>query len=171
MAITIPEQDIVLCRQLTRSAYIALTLQNDIYSYEKELDLSKRKGRETVVNAVWLLMQQRSIAVNDAKEICKQETRKFVSEYLGVVKEARESTTLSLDLKRFLEAILLTLSGNVVYSQTCPRYHPQMTFNEIQLSMMRNGEEVVLSAGNQEDQLCGQTTMELGGPPAPTLSA
>ena len=169
MAITIPEQDIVLCRHLTRSAYIAFTLQNDIYSYEKELNLSKRKGRETIVNAVWLLTQQRSIGVDEAKEICKRETRKYVAEYLDVVKEARESTTLSLDLKRFLEAILLTMSGNVVYSLTCPRYHPQITLNEIQLSMMRDGVEVELNVDNDEGQLCGQTAIKLGGRPATTL--
>lgn len=122
MAITIPEEEMDLCRQLTRSAYIASALQNDIFSLEKELEVSRRQGHKNVVNAVWLMMRDHSITVNEARELCKAKIREHVAEYLRIIESVKDKLDVSLDLRTYLDAMLYTISGNVIWSIICPRY-------------------------------------------------
>ena len=139
MAITIPEEEMELSRQLLRQGSIALVLQNDLFSWEKEREAATQMGATNVVNAIYVLMGEHAITVSEAKEMCRGIIKENVAEYLRVLEINRNNMELSLDLRRYLEAFQYTLSGNVVWSATCPRYHPGASFSEFQLSMMRDG--------------------------------
>lgn len=122
MAITIPDHEYELCVELARPLYIALGLVNDLYSWEKERDTAAEEGQDYVFNAIWVIMNERRIGVDDAKEVCREETMKVMSTYWNTVKAARNNESLSDDLRRYLEALLLSYSGNLVWSIYCPRY-------------------------------------------------
>ncbi|KAL3297596.1 fusicoccadiene synthase [Colletotrichum asianum] len=122
MAITIPDHEYELCMELARPLYIALGLVNDLHSWEKERDAAAEEGQDYVFNAIWVIMNERGIGVDDAKDICCEETMKVMSTYWNTVKAARNNESLSDDLRRYLEALLLSYSGNLVWSIYCPRY-------------------------------------------------
>lgn len=136
MAITIPEEEMELCKKLMRPAWTIVGLQNDLFSWEKEYESAKTMGRSNVINAIWVLMGEHSIAVDEAKKLCRKIITENVTEYLQVLKDNKDNTELSLDLRRYMEAMQYSLSGNAVWSLICPRYHLQATYNDFQLSMM-----------------------------------
>lgn len=61
MAFTIPEEELQLCKELARPGLAALSLTNDLFSWEKERDAAKRNGVPHVINIIWVLMNERSI--------------------------------------------------------------------------------------------------------------
>ena len=136
MAITLSEAQLELCDTLMRPAWIALGLQNDFYSWDKEARSARDHGRACVVNAVWVLMQEYSVTESEAKRMCKEKIREVVAEYNCTVEEYRNKPELSCDMRRYLEALRYSLSGNAVWSLTCPRYHAGSTYSERQIAMM-----------------------------------
>ena len=152
MAITIPEEEMELSRQLLRSSWIALGLQNDFFSWEKERETATQMGATNVVNAIYVLMGEYGITVSEAKEMCRGIIKEKVAEYLRVLEDNRNKLELSLDLRRYLEAFQYTLSGNAIWSATCPRYHPEACFNDFQLSMMRDGLAKTLQSTGKEEK-------------------
>lgn len=139
MAITIPEEEMDLSRRLMRPAWVALGLQNDIFSWQKEYDTAIRNGDSDVVNAVWVLMGEHSITADEAKDLCKIKIKESIATYMVVLKEALNNMEISPDLRKYMEITLYSISGNGVWSLDCPRYHPNVSFNERQLFRMKNG--------------------------------
>lgn len=139
MAITIPEEEMDSCRELMRYALIAAGLTNDLFSWQKEYEASRRNGQPDVVNAIWVLMREHSISVDEAKDLCRSKIKDCVAKYRVVVEDTKKRTDLSLDLRKYVEAGQYSLSGNVVWSLLCPRYHAGANYNELQLSRMKHG--------------------------------
>ena len=104
MAITIPEGEMELSRELLRPCWIALGLQNDCFPWEKEHEIATQMGARNVVNAIYVLMEEHGITVSEAKEMCRGIIKENVAEYLRVLKDNRNNMELSLDLRRYLEA-------------------------------------------------------------------
>ncbi len=136
MAITIPPEEMDTCRQLMRPAWIVAGLQNDLFSWEKERATATRLGLWNVINAVWVLMKEHSIDVADAKAMCRRIIKENVAAYLSIVEANTGNESLSLGLRRYMDAMKYSLSGNAVWSLICPRYHPTATFNGLQRSLM-----------------------------------
>ena len=122
MALTIPDAEYSLCMRLARPAYIALALVNDLYSWEKERKEANDAGLDYVFNAIWVIMKERSVSGEDAKAICREEAINQISGYYRTVEESRNNNSLSKDLRTYLEALLLSYSGNLAWSIYCPRY-------------------------------------------------
>ena len=141
MAITIPEEEMDLCRRLMRPAWIVAGLTNDLFSWQKEYEASIKNGQSHVVNAIWVLTKEHSITVDEAKDLCRQKIKENIADYVRVVKENRNNTDLSLDLRKYIDCMQYSLSGNVVWSRLCPRYHPTASYNELQLARMNYGVE------------------------------
>lgn len=139
MGISIPEEEMNLCRRLMRPAWIAVGLTNDLYSWEKEYQAFLEKGQTHVVNAVWVLMREHSFTFDQAKDLCSQKIKENVAEYLCTVEENRNNENLSLDLRKYIECMQYALSGNVFWSKLSPRYHPAASYNESQLLRMKHG--------------------------------
>lgn len=124
MNLAIPEQEIDLCKQLGKPAWAAVVLTNDIYSWEKERKAAARAGDSHVINAIWVLMKEHSISEPQAFELCRQKNKELVAEAKRVVDKTKKNLDLSRDLRAYTEAMLYTVSGNLVWSIYCPRYHP-----------------------------------------------
>lgn len=139
LGLRIPEHELDLCRELMANAWIAVGLQNDLWSWPKERDAAKLHGKDHVVNAIWVLMQEHKTDLDGAVQICRKLIVEYVAKYLKVIEATRNDDSISLDLRKYLEAMLYSISGNVVWSLECPRYNPDITFNETQLEWMRQG--------------------------------
>ncbi|CZT49095.1 related to Fusicoccadiene synthase [Rhynchosporium secalis] len=139
MGIVIPEEETEICRELMRPAWIAVGLQNDLYSWEKEKQAADRNGHTHVVNAIWVLMREYNISDEDAKILCRKMIKDWVAKYIQIVRENKHNQSLSIDLRKYIEAMQYSISGNVAWSLACPRYNPTASFNRAQLEWMQNG--------------------------------
>jgi hypothetical protein len=136
MGLTIPEEETELWKKHGRPAWEALALTNDLYSWEKERDDAARANQSQVVNAIWILMQEYSVTEAEAKKLCTNKIKESVAKAVRIVEQTRHDTNLSLDLRRYIEAMMYTISGNLVWSIYCPRYHPEKTYGELELAKM-----------------------------------
>ncbi|KAH8728004.1 fusicoccadiene synthase [Phaeosphaeriaceae sp. PMI808] len=131
-ALTIPDDELDLCSQLVQPAVIAASLTNDVYSYEKEVEAARKAGKDHVTNGLWVLMIEHGISLEEAKVRCRDRIKKEVAEYVQVVERVRIRDGLSSDAKKYVELMQYSVSGNVVWSIQCPRYHKGETYNERQ---------------------------------------
>ncbi|MCJ1250577.1 hypothetical protein MMC30_007805 [Trapelia coarctata] len=125
MALTIHEDEMDQCRRLTKSAFAALSLTNDLHSWDRDRETSKRAGLEHVQNGVWVLMKEHSITEAEAKSLCRVKIAEYIADHQRTVEEIKGDDKISVDLRRYVEAILYCHSGNAVWSIYCPRYHPE----------------------------------------------
>jgi Terpene synthase family 2, C-terminal metal binding len=139
MGITIPDEEMEICQQLCYPAWVCAGLTNDLFSWQKEYEAAARLGQPNVVNAIWVMMVEHGISAEEAKDICRQKIKDHITQFVQIVKETKKRTDLSLDLRRYVEALQYSLSGNVVWSLECPRYHPEASHNKKQLDWMKNG--------------------------------
>lgn len=139
MAITIPEEEMDLCRRLMRPAWIVAGLTNDLFSWQKEYEASIENNQSHVINAIWVLTREHSITIDEAKDLCRQKIKEHIAEYVRIVEENRNNMSISSDLRKYIDCMQYSLSGNVVWSKLCPRYHPTASFNELQLARMKYG--------------------------------
>lgn len=128
-----------LCRELMAPAWIAVGLQNDLWSWPKERDAAEKQGRGHVINALWVLMQEHKTDVDGAEQICRRLIKENVAKYLQVVRASKDNDSLSKDLRKYINAMQYSISGNVVWSLSCPRYNPDISFNKQQLEWMYHG--------------------------------
>ncbi len=91
-----------------------------------------KTGQSQMFNAIWVLMREHSITVDEAKEVCRQKIKDYVVDYLRIVEENQSNMNLSLDLRKFIEAMQYSLSGNAVWSRYSPRYNPEAALDELQ---------------------------------------
>lgn len=157
MAITIPVEEMEQCKQLMRPAWIVSGLQNDLLSWEKELESAKRRGLKNVVNAIWVLMKERSISVDEAKTVCRSIIRENVSKHLKILEENRTNEDLSTELRRYMEAMQYSLSGNAVWGLICPRYHPSAQFSTCQTPLLGD-DEIANTLSSDHQMLLSSTT-------------
>ena len=134
-AITIPDEEADEVRELLTPALITASLTNDLFSFEKERDDTN------VQNAVLVVMREHGCSEEKAREICKERIRAECAKYVRIVKETRTRTDLSEDVKRYIEVMQYTLSGNVAWSTQCPRYNAGAKWNELQLLRAKYGVE------------------------------
>lgn len=121
MAITIPEE-FWFVSALVRPAFHAFGLTNDLYSWGKERDDARKTGAKHVVNAIWVIMGERSTTEEEAKNICRQKIREYVLKFNDHVQVIKANLELSEGLRTYVEALQYSLSGNAVWSIYCPRY-------------------------------------------------
>lgn len=128
-----------LCAELVLPAVIAASLTNDLFSYEKEYEVAQAAGLPDVVNALWVLMSEHKISLKEAKAMCRMRIKEEVAQYAHIVRETQSRNDLSNDVKRYIELMQYSVSGNVVWSLQCPRYHRNMQYNERQLLREKHG--------------------------------
>ena len=114
---------------------ITAALTNDLFSFEKERD------DVNVQNAILVVTQEHRCSEEESREILKSRIRAEIANYIQVVKETRTRTDLSDDVKRYIEVMQYTLSGNVAWSTQCPRYNAGAQWNELQLLRAEHGVE------------------------------
>ena len=68
-------------------------------------------------------MKEYGCSEEEARESCKERISAECAKYVCVVQDIRTRTDLSDDIKRYIEVMQYTLSGNVAWSTQCPRYN------------------------------------------------
>lgn len=99
MGLTIPDAEYDLCMDLARPGYIVLGLVNDLYSWEKERSDAEKAGLDYVFNAVWVIMRERPVQEDEAKDICRQEIVAAIGKFTRSVERTRNDPSLSRDLR------------------------------------------------------------------------
>jgi hypothetical protein len=123
MGLTIPASEYKTCMQLASSAYAVLGLTNDLYSWDKESMAAKEAGNVDVFNAIWVIMKEKSVDEGHAKAICRQEIKSYLSEFVNQIDKAKRDSIMSTDIRLYLEALLYSCIGNLVWSMSAPRYY------------------------------------------------
>ncbi|RDW88454.1 fusicoccadiene synthase [Coleophoma cylindrospora] len=129
MALTISDEEANMSLNVTRPAYETLALANDFFSWQKEYDdFLRNPTSKDMANAVWIIMKEHMVGIDEAKLICKDKIASSCRQYLEGKKifETQFGNTVSLDLLKYLSALELSISGNVVWSQYSPRYNFQV---------------------------------------------
>ena len=121
MALTIPASELDMCMRLTRPAYEATGLVNDLYSWQKERLDAEINGQNYVFNAIWVIMQENDSSEQGAIEICQKKIRQLIGDFDVSVNRVRGSG-ISQDALQYLDAVRLSHVGNLVWSIYSPRY-------------------------------------------------
>lgn len=82
-------------------------------------------------------MHERSIAELEAKSICRDRIKSYVAESVRLCEETQRNHELSEETRTYVEAAQLSVSGNLVWTLNCPRYHREIGFSEGQMERMR----------------------------------
>lgn len=147
MGLTIPPEEKDECVRLTRAAWLAAFLTNDVQSWEKEwkkeyqnqLDSNCTGEAPHMVNGVWVLMKQDSIDVQEAIARVLQKVKFFVAEFVDIVRVIHNREDLSHDARCLVEVAQYMVSGNLIWGASTPRYRPDVTLSEPQAARMTNG--------------------------------
>lgn len=122
MALTIDDEYLELCMDLTRPAFVALALANDLLSWKKEKAAAEQARNSHVVNAVWVLMHELQLSEEAAISECTSRTRLAVAQFRSNVRSTVADSSLPDSLRTYVNAVQYSISGNVVWSLYCPRY-------------------------------------------------
>ncbi|KAI1346128.1 fusicoccadiene synthase [Xylaria sp. FL0043] len=140
MCLTIPPEEKDECFSLTKPAWAAAALTNDIQSWDKECRLMQTQDKVNMVNGIWVLMKQYSIDVEKAKSLVVQRIQQSVADYLTNLKSIHTRNDLSLDSRRYIEATQYAVSGNLHWGMSTPRYHSDQRLTDSQIARMQNAE-------------------------------
>ncbi|KAJ4352421.1 uncharacterized protein N0V89_007769 [Didymosphaeria variabile] len=132
------------CSRLTRPAWAAAFLTNDVQSWEKECEEYKNQTKLNhtadtphMVNGVWILMRQYSIGVQEAIDRVHQKVKVFVAEFVDTVSTLDGRKDLSEDSRSFVEAAQYMVSGNLIWGMSSPRYRSDRTLNGLQMAGLK----------------------------------
>lgn len=112
---------------------IAASLVNDLFSFEKE------KNDANCQNAVYIVMKEHGCGEEEGRERIRQRIRIETANYVQIVKDTKLRTDISEEVKRYVDVMQYTLSGNVVWSAQCPRYNLKAQWNELQVLRAKHG--------------------------------
>lgn len=132
-AIAIPEDEEEEAKRLIMPALVQASLLNDIFSFEKE------KDDANVQNAVLVVMNEHRCGEAEAREMLKDRIRLECNKYVANVRETNARTDVSDELRRYIDVMQYTLSGNAAWSPSCPRYNGPTKYNELQMLRGNHG--------------------------------
>jgi ophiobolin F synthase len=132
-AITVPDEEEEEAKRLIIPALIQASLLNDLFSFQKE------KNDANVQNAVLIVMNEHGCIEEEARDTLKKRIRLECANYVHNLKETNARVDVSDELKRYINIMQYTLSGNAAWSTNCPRYSGPTKFNELQLLRGEHG--------------------------------
>lgn len=131
MGMTLTEEEDIQLEPIRKPCYAALGLANDFFSFDREYTEFKNSANsQTLTNAVWLHMQWYNVDVDMAKKMTLEATSRYEKQFLESCAVFRQHNgPLPEKLDRYLDALAYQISGNVVWSLNCPRYHPEYRYD------------------------------------------
>ncbi|KAK4198536.1 isoprenoid synthase domain-containing protein [Triangularia verruculosa] len=133
MGLTLPNHSKPWFDETTRPCFASLALANDYFSFDREYAEFCLKGREEkgekLINAVWLCMKWHGVGPEVAKgmvrEPCNGYEREFLRRCEGFLGEGEVGGEDREKWGMYFRGLQHQVSGNVVWSLRCPRYHPE----------------------------------------------
>jgi ophiobolin F synthase len=131
MGITLTYEEDRQLESVRMPCYAALGLANDYFSFDREYDEFQASGEaQTLTNSVWLHMKWHNVDILAAKKMVKQAIWRYERRFLDLCDEYRgEHSSVPGHVDRYLRALAYEVSGNVVWSLNCPRYHPDRRYD------------------------------------------
>ncbi|KAK4120553.1 terpenoid synthase [Parathielavia appendiculata] len=131
MGMTLTLEEDALLADIIRPCYASLALANDYFSFDREWAEAQRKpGAAKPINAVWLYMRWRGVSPAVAKRLVREATNRYEAQFLELCDQfRRDHAPVSEKLDRYLRALSYQVSGNVVWSLRCPRYHSEFRYD------------------------------------------
>ncbi|KAJ6020290.1 hypothetical protein N7499_003571 [Penicillium canescens] len=122
------EEQHALVQPIIAAAEEALCWANDYFSYEREVwELETGKAKR-IVNLVEMLSRTKGLSSTDAKAEVKRMILEAEAEYCRLRDDLLSShPDMTLDLKRWIEYIGLSISGNHYWLSACTRQNAWMT--------------------------------------------
>ncbi|OBS27869.1 hypothetical protein FPOA_01811 [Fusarium poae] len=122
MAMTLTSQEDAELARVIRPCSAALALTNDYFSFDREM---KEADTSTLINSVSIVMRLQNLDIATAKEVIKETIQSYEREFLRRIDEYKHQRgPVSEKIHQYLEAMAYQVSGNLVWSLNCPRYHP-----------------------------------------------
>lgn len=116
--------------EVVRPCFASLALANDYFSFDREWEESKFPGAPRPVNAVWHYMRWHDVEVPSAKRLVREAANRYEAMFLEFCHSFRmKHAPISKKIDQYLDAIAHQVSGNVVWSLNCPRYHPEFRYD------------------------------------------
>ncbi|KAI6777686.1 isoprenoid synthase domain-containing protein [Emericellopsis cladophorae] len=108
--------------------------------FASEWDEAQEPGAPKPVNAVWLYMQWQGVDIASAKLLVLEAASHHEKQFLSLCDEFRRKfAPVSETADRYLRGLSYQISGNVIWSLNCPRYHSEYRYdpNAVDLSKSR----------------------------------
>ncbi|GAB1315557.1 geranylgeranyl pyrophosphate synthetase [Madurella fahalii] len=129
MGMTLTTEEDNHLAEVVRPCYASLALANDYFSFDREWE-EVQNGGPAPTNAVWLCMRWHSVNVQTAKKLVRAAANRYEARFLELCEGFRRGNPIcSEKLDRYLRGLTYQVSGNVVWSLTCPRYHPEFRYD------------------------------------------
>ncbi|KAJ4398409.1 geranylgeranyl pyrophosphate synthetase [Neurospora sp. IMI 360204] len=126
---TLTNEEDSLLAPIIHPCYACLCLANDYLSFDHEWAESlSSPDAPKPINAVWLYMQWQNVDTATAKRLVREATNRLEAEFLERWRKFRESGKSNDKLERYLRGLSYLVSGNVVWSLNCPRYHEEWRY-------------------------------------------
>lgn len=138
MGLAIPPHDLPELYKLTRPVWLSAILMNDLMSWDKEVKLGLTSDKDDMTNGVWILMQQFSIGIEEARSRVRQHAIAFKDEFIGTLQDIWSREDLSHDTRCCVEAAQYMISGNWLWSLKSPRYHTGQNLTPLQIARMKH---------------------------------
>lgn len=124
-----PSEDALLA-PIRTLCFSALTLTNDLFSFELEFASMQSTGAETLTNAVWLHMQWYGVDAGTAKDMVRDVIIKYEQEFLAASRALLEEMRPTEEkLERYLTGLMYQISGNAVWHMNAPRYWKEFRYD------------------------------------------
>ncbi|KAK3331321.1 isoprenoid synthase domain-containing protein, partial [Apodospora peruviana] len=128
MGMTLSKEEDEQLADVIRPCYASLALANDYFSFDREWEDAQSGGPEPM-NAVWMHMQWHGIDTSTAKKLVREASNGYEADFIKRCDTFRRTNSLASEkLDRYLRALSYEVSGNVVWSLNCPRYHPAFRY-------------------------------------------
>lgn len=114
------EQERLIMDPLIRTAFLALCLTNDYYSYDVEL--ASTTDTTTIMNGVAVLQRLEGLSVDAARVRVKHIAICYDQEFLKLWTAADEANQLTARLRKLTTALSHQVIGKVIWSSTSLRY-------------------------------------------------
>ncbi|KAM7196549.1 Isoprenoid synthase domain containing protein [Rhypophila sp. PSN 637] len=130
MGMTLTKEEDAKLAHVLRPCFAALALANDYFSFDKEWEEAQQPGGSKPLNAVWLSMQWQSVDIAIAKTLVREAANRYESQFVQFCDDFRKKNSpISNKVDRYLQGMACQVSGNVVWSLNCPRYHPNFRYD------------------------------------------
>lgn len=130
MGVRMTKEEDAQLAEVIRPCYASLALANDYFSFEREWKEAQEPGAAKPLNAVWLFIKWQGVDVATAKQLVRRAANYYENQFFVLGDKFKSSEApISAKLDDYLRALSFQISGNVVWSLNCPRYHPQYRYD------------------------------------------
>lgn len=157
MGMVLTKEEDSMLTDVIEPCYASLALANDYFSFDREwAEAQSKPGASKPTNAVWLYMRWRSVNTAIAKRLVAEAANRYETLFLERCDQFRvEHAPVSPKLDLYLRALSCQVSGNVVWSLNCPRYHPEFRYDpnagiEDAITVERRGTTHQVNGGDSE---------------------